>query len=62
MKTDVLRRFIWPWGNVYIFTRLEYLMQFFNVTFRSAAIQIPVDITFFSRVLKRDKLKGRFNG
>lgn len=28
------------------------------LSFRSAAIQIPVDITFFSQVLKFDKLKG----
>lgn len=34
------------------------LCNFSMLSFRSAAIQIPVDITFFNRVLKFDKLKG----
>lgn len=29
--------------------------------YHSGLLQIPVDITFFSRVLKFDKLKGCFN-
>lgn len=49
------------YGHGGMFTSLlawNTLCNFSMLSFRSAAIQIPVDITFFNRVLKFDKLKG----
>lgn len=46
-----------PFGNLF-----KYLPQFFNVITRVCCNKTPVDITFFGRVLKPDKLKGRFKG